>query len=259
MDRSANSSLAGNINQAGAGSLRVGKTLSFCKTQKPPKSERGAPQLRIGDRETIRRWESGITLTYVVCTETFPTERDAVFVMDKLEEAAQMWGNAGVAFQRVNRNDFASFRVIYDIKVHDPDTLAYAFFPNTDDDASRRTLGIYETVLFGSYREFLVATLAHELGHIQGLHHEFPDDYDNESVQWGEKNSSTIMWNICRPMTRPRVQPSDVDSLRSFYNQLQGGQYREREVEVLTPVEARYGLLGWWGRLRLAVGWGAYA
>ncbi|KAI1353627.1 hypothetical protein F5Y01DRAFT_275734 [Xylaria sp. FL0043] len=131
-----------------------------------------------------------------------------------------MWNNIGVKFEYTGRRDMASFEVKYhnmpsDDNPQNPSVYAQSFFPQ--DQAG--TLFIYKLALEDANIGYLANILAHEIGHILGLRHEFPET--ELSVRWGKKNKKSVMNYFMHP-SKFSVQEQDLIDLESFYNSTMG-------------------------------------
>ena len=196
-------------------------------------------QIRVGHNRNITRWTHYSKIRYIICAETFLDPHLATYAAGKFAEAAQMWENSAVRFKLVHRNERATFRVVYSNALYGPDVLAMAFFPN-ENHADERTLVIYSPALAGDNREHLSGVLAHELGHIQGLRHEFETRRDG-SVRWGKRNPRSIM-NWFEKAWKCRVRTQDIAELKCFYK-FTARKYMGFKIEVLDPPMTRYGVV----------------
>ncbi|UKZ75967.1 hypothetical protein TrVFT333_003663 [Trichoderma virens FT-333] len=186
--------------------VRIAIDIYNCITQ-----GHGCTDIRLGWDNEIARWCCGSEISYVICQETFPA-----FLLSLVEEdmrkAISMWKGIGVSFKQVHRNDQATFAVIY----NDRERGAYAcsFFPNEQS----RKLFIYKPSLRKA--NYLANILAHEIGHILGLRHEYANTHDEEkkytSVRFGSENAQSVM-NLKIP-EQLQVHDQDLEELRSFYS-----------------------------------------
>ncbi|KAF2964732.1 hypothetical protein GQX73_g8845 [Xylaria multiplex] len=235
-----------------------------CATQR---RTNGNTRIRIGVYGRIPRWVKGSTLKYVVCTESFETTDIAKFVAIQATEAISTWKGIGVKFKQVDRSHAATFQIKYCRLPSDcdPDVFADAFFPGDGPG----TLFIYGVALNGSNMVHLGKILAHELGHILGLRHEFAGDLipgrDNKpresgSVLWGSKNESSVMnYPLCP--SEFLVNEQDLKELESFYDctkkEHEGLEIHDFEPKYfLFPSEehhTRRGLLRFLGNIGLAI------
>ncbi|KAI1117976.1 hypothetical protein F5Y14DRAFT_292281 [Nemania sp. NC0429] len=181
---------------------------------------------RVGHDGYIPRWQKGSTIKYIVREESFSNHRLATFTAAKAVEATFMWRGIGVRFEQVYRDREATFQIKYrdSPSDYDPKVFAEAFFPHE----WRGTLFVYRSALEEGNRDYLANILAHELGHILGLRHEFAGDViRNEtgetreaeagSVPWGSKNENSIMNYFASPGLCS-VQEQDLEELREFYD-----------------------------------------
>ncbi|KAL6701275.1 hypothetical protein J3F84DRAFT_354301 [Trichoderma pleuroticola] len=175
-----------------------------CATQ-----SHGCAEIRIGWDGEIPRWRRGSELSYVVCVESFPAPLSSV-VEDSMKAAVGMFDGIGVSFRQVARNDPATFAVIYESR--NRNAYAFSFFPNE----SSRELIIYPPSL--QKASYLSNILAHEVGHILGLRHEFAYEKENEypSALFGSENADSIMNYFDHPK-RFQVRKQDLEELERFY------------------------------------------
>jgi hypothetical protein len=187
--------------------------------------------LCIGKDDRILRWRKGSTILYNIYTESFQTPGAVALVGEAMEEAISMWGgNIGVDFRRVRRDEAATFQIAYQKFPldNDPNTYAESFFPR--EWAS--SLFVYQKGLENA--AYLANILAHELGHVLGLRHEFaPEEEEDCSVRFGNKNDQSVM-NYFDHASKHIVGQQDLDELAAFYAYDQA-YYREWLVVDITP------------------------
>ncbi|KAM6484992.1 hypothetical protein HDV62DRAFT_353796 [Trichoderma sp. SZMC 28011] len=173
----------------------------------------GCAEVRVGKGDHIPRWRRNSTLSYFVHNESFPTPADAICVREAMQKAACMWGGIGAAFQEIDCRDSATFVVEYHPR-ECRTVYARAFFP----DELPSELLVYNLAL--SNATFLANILAHELGHILGLRHEFADDDKQERklrcVLFGKKNPRSIM-DYYKDLGQLQVSEQDLRELEEFY------------------------------------------
>ena len=158
-----------------------------------------------------------------------------------------MWQGKGVTFKHVRPSCKATFQVVYiDSVMPTPSTstnppgptlLASSFFPNTGP-AEDRTLRIYLTALFEHRVKYIANILAHELGHILGLRHEFPELLGSRSVLWGKPNDDSVM-NYHVKLRKCRVRTRDLVDLQSFYASRKA-KHQGLSVHEIEPPLVRY-------------------
>ncbi|UKZ64737.1 uncharacterized protein TrAtP1_005948 [Trichoderma atroviride] len=181
---------------------------SVCVTQED--AERDA---RVGskDKGFAARWKKGSVLKYIIRTETFQNPRQAGLVAREATKAIAMWQNIGVRFEKVGRDEKATFAIKFCPQSDNcrRDVYARAFFPNDSPDE----LSVYELALERSNVCFLANILAHEFGHILGLRHEFAVE---TSFLWGKENARSVM-NYFSDLSQLQVGPQDREELATFY------------------------------------------
>ncbi|KAL6801082.1 hypothetical protein GGI42DRAFT_343179 [Trichoderma sp. SZMC 28013] len=180
----------------------------------------GCTEVRVGKgdfkEDYIPRWRRGSELTYTVNVKSFPTSAEAAQVKAAMQTAVSMWKGIGASFKylEVDLNDSATFVVTY--HCHGPRNIyASSFFP----DESPADLLVYKLGL--SNAAYLANILAHEIGHILGLRHEFADKNHKEGkilrcVLFGKKNPRSIM-NYHEDPGQLQVSEQDLRELKEFY------------------------------------------
>lgn len=186
---------------------------------------RGYPQIdflsaQIGYNDHIPRWVPGEVLTYIIRTGSFPNSDDAKFTTYQLTKAIQMWKGVGVTFKQVPQDSGASFQVVYrdTPEYGQKGILSKAFLPN-NDAPEFRTLHIYRMAFSDAHRNNQSNILAHEVGHILGLRHEFSIEKEPQlwSATWMERNPKSVMGYFLDSSSWC-VQQQDLDELECFYN-----------------------------------------
>ncbi|KAI0868115.1 hypothetical protein GGS24DRAFT_483314 [Hypoxylon argillaceum] len=205
----------------------------------------GTTRARIGSDGYIPRWQKGSTIRYIVCDESFKNSSLATIAAARAVEATSMWEGIGVKFEQVHRNRAATFQIMYlDLPDdHDPNVCAESFFPR----AGTGTLFIYKFALEEANMDYLANILAHEVGHILGLRHEFAGDIicerpkktmEQGSVLWGEKNAMSVMNYYSHPSLHT-VQEQDLKELKSFYD-FTGKSYAKLTIRDFKPSVVKF-------------------
>lgn len=171
----------------------------------------GCADVRIGYYDQILRWRRGSELSYVVCIESFPSPL-SFLVEDAMKKAIGMWQGIAVNFKQVGRDDPATFAVKYDSRSVKKNFYARAFFPDTEP----AELFVYEPSL--TKADFMANILAHEIGHILGLRHEFAHEREqyNPSVLLGSEDAHSVM-NYYKHPQEHQVSEQDLEGLKKLY------------------------------------------
>ncbi|KAK6359930.1 hypothetical protein TWF696_001056 [Orbilia brochopaga] len=188
-------------------------TAYHCRTQ--PDQPFNYTAIQLGYHGRISRYYAGVTISYYVGCDTFPTSEDAEYVAKCFKDATQAWDAIPVKFERVSARDDAFFSVLFSKHAPDGSTPAKAFFPNSPPE--RRTVTVYSVAF--AYRDAMVNIFCHELGHVLGLRHEFAavSELDRPSVLWGVVNPESVMNYYNNPL-EIAVHPLDILLLESFYS-----------------------------------------
>ncbi|KAL6701281.1 hypothetical protein J3F84DRAFT_2604 [Trichoderma pleuroticola] len=191
----------------------------------------GCTEVRVGTGDCIPRRCRDSVLSYTVDHESFPTPADAICVKEAMQKAACMWGGIAVPFKEVDCRDSATFVVKYHPREWRA-VYARAFFP----DELPSELLVYNLAL--SNATYLANILAHELGHILGLRHEFADEDKQERklrcVLFGKKNSRSIM-NYYKDLGQLQVSEQDLKELEAFYA-YDGEKYKGLLIHDYDPI-----------------------
>lgn len=190
--------------------LFCGNCTTECKDYKGHDAE-----IRVIDDTEIRRWTRGCTLKAIIAAETFPDPHYAALAGAAIMEAGYKWKEVAVKIKVVHRQKRASFRIMYSDAPPKPGVLAKAFFPTTGR-AKKRTLFLYPGAFADENRDYLAGILAHELGHVQGLRHEFETQADG-SIRLGRKNRRSVM-NYLSDIRKLRVGRQDRKELAMLYS-----------------------------------------
>lgn len=190
-------------------------------------------EVRVGWKGHATRWKKGSVLRYIVCAETFPSLELAALAAREAAKGALIWQNIGARFERVGRDENATFAIKYCSEPDNcrRDVYARAFSPKT----SPGELFVYELALEPSNVGFLTNILAHEFGHILGLSHEFAV---KTSFLWGEANDRSVM-NYFSDLNQLQVGEQDREDLATYY-ECPAGQYEGLSITDIEPRVFRF-------------------
>ncbi|KAH8128036.1 hypothetical protein LI328DRAFT_164427 [Trichoderma asperelloides] len=227
---SGNGALAGSNSQAinalqNLGSTDKAQAKYICTTQKA-----GCYELCIGEDDQIPRWRYGSEICYIICTESFETSGAAALVAAAMKDAISMWGQIhGVKFKEVGRDNPATFRIKFKKSHNDAGIYATSFLPTT----LASSLFVYQKALENA--GYLANILAHELGHILGLRHEFALKKEQycPSVRFGSKNPQSIM-NYHDKLSKLQVGEQDREEVAAFY------EYDRRVISIASGAIGRH-------------------
>ncbi|KAF2731455.1 hypothetical protein EJ04DRAFT_442969 [Polyplosphaeria fusca] len=200
----------------------------------PPQDEHanqnsnGRHTIVVGMKDVVPRWTASKTsptkLLYFVVRDGFASDADHKYTADSFQAAANQWNaiGFGVNISAAPEKALAHFLVKYykprpNNVDKDSGTIASAFFPN-----EVKEVRIYDkTLTEAKWREILMNSLLHEIGHIIGLRHEFAltarkdngDLRESPAQRFGSTNEHSVMSyddvNI--------IQESDKKDVLDFY------------------------------------------
>lgn len=204
-------------------SERLAHGYNTCITEEDAERE-----VRVGRDGHATRWKKDSVLRYIICAETFPSPQLAAVVAREIATAALTWRNIGVSFKKVGRDERATFAIKYCFEPDNcrRDVCARAFFPKT----SPSELFVYQLALEPANVHFLANVLAHELGHILGLYHEFAAE---KSFLCGQENDRSVM-KYYSDLSQLQVGQQDREELQMYY-ECDEGQHKGIFITDIEP------------------------
>ncbi|KAJ4198705.1 hypothetical protein NW767_008695 [Fusarium falciforme] len=200
-----------------------------CTTQHHETASCTAAQL--GSNGCISRYSVNATLRYFVDLDGFQAKADGEYVAACFEVATQAWSLGPVQFKRSFDRKDAFFSVVYSSDAPNDRTLAAAFFPNCP--AESRMVKVFPLAFV--FRDAMVNTFCHELGHVLGLRHEFAaqTEKDDPSVHWGFPNPESVMNYYNHPLEMA-VHELDIALTNGLYA-YEGDSLEGFPIEVVSP------------------------
>lgn len=189
----------------------------------------GYTEARVGYDGFAGRWKPGSVLRYNIDSRSFRNQGLTGFTEIEMIKAISMWGNLGVEFMMVDDTQSATFQIQYRELPENqgPDdrhgkVYARSFFPRTNPGI----LYVYGCALDESSKPHLANILAHEIGHILGLRHEFADVGERElpSILWGKPSPKSVMNCFWNAAAWSSVQKQDIQEVKEFYALPEGFQ-----------------------------------
>ncbi|KAJ3456580.1 hypothetical protein MRS44_016603 [Fusarium solani] len=167
---------------------------------------------QLGFNGRISRYPVNATLRCFVDLNVFQAKADGEYVAACFEVAPQAWSLGPVQLQRVLVYEDAFFSAVQSSGTPSDVAPAAAFFPNCPPGSC---VGNVSPPLF-TYREAMINTFCHELGHGHGLRHELPaqTEKDDPLIHSGFLNPESVMNYYNHPLEMavdgPDIVPINV-------------------------------------------------
>ncbi|KAK6507233.1 hypothetical protein TWF481_005683 [Arthrobotrys musiformis] len=196
----------------------------------------GLDEINLGVYDEIPLYKQGSDLVYYVDSKTFMNPAcDGEYIAACFALALASWGILPISFTRTDNPGDAHFHIAGRAKAAG-NVYARSFFPNT---TTPPVLKIYELGIKNFHA--MVNILAHEIGHILGLRHEFarrkPKELTEPAVLFGAENPSSVM-NYHHDLLDCKVTEQDRQELRRFYTSAYThgwDQYQGLRIKFVSP------------------------
>ena len=179
-------------------------------------------------------WKNGSILNWTARKDGYPSHEDALLAARGVYTATKAWEKllgGRVQFKYTSIFNDACFQVLYGGE--NGNVLASAFFPDDYRDILNE-LYVYQLQFEPEHKDTIANTMAHEIGHVLGLRHEFAEaedlKYNVESIFYGIRNPDSVMANT----QIPKIQPSDVKYTNEIYDKLHDGKVLTGTINNVT-------------------------